>query len=55
MTTITLHFCGTDCWPSEGEIEKPGINPKFFCEESGYIPVRLYELCKNSYTSYGNL
>ena len=52
MATINLHFCGTDCWPTEGMGLGVGGEPRIFAEESGYIPVKLYELSKNDNISF---
>jgi hypothetical protein len=52
MAVYTLHFCGTDCWPTEGEVEKPGIKIEYFNDESRYIPVRLYQKVKDKNFSF---
>ena len=52
MATINLHFCGTECWPTEGMGLGVGGDPRIFAEESGYIPVKLYELSKNDNISF---
>lgn len=44
ISTYTVCFCGTDCTREEGEESRPGVSPKeIFCEETGYIPVRIHK------------
>lgn len=45
MTTVTLYFCGTDCWPDEGIVDRAasgGSNPAIYGPDAGYIPAKLY-------------
>jgi hypothetical protein len=47
MTVFNLHFCGTECFISLGEMGGEGGPPALFAQESGYIPVRLYKQQKD--------
>jgi hypothetical protein len=47
MATFTLYFCGTECWPDEGIVDRAasgGSNPSIYGPEAGYIPAKLYHV-----------
>lgn len=43
LKTYTVCFSGTDCTRDEGEETRPGSDKRIYCNDTGYIPVRIHK------------
>ncbi len=50
-SVFTVCFCGTACTRDEGEVTRPGSDKSIYCNETGYIPVRINKEISGSLTS----
>jgi hypothetical protein len=42
LPAFTVCFAGTACTRDEGEVSRPDSNKTMYCDETGYIPVRIH-------------
>ena len=43
-TTITINFCGTDCWPDQGMTLRNPDESDCYSKKVGYIPAKTHQI-----------
>ena len=43
-TTITINFCGTDCWPDQGMTLRNPDESDCYSKKVGYIPAKIHQI-----------